>query len=105
MSDALREDRLKVRPKRRERVPRLRVVRDVGDRRRRVAEHVRPLLDLLKEILGEQRRVRRAVLDLHFRALACEDGKPAAGQVSLRITISSLCPAGMLGGKPILAAS
>ena len=58
VADALREDRLEVGPKRRVRVPagQVRLGR-VRDGRARVPEHRRPLLDLLEEVLREERRV------------------------------------------------
>ena len=59
--DALREDRLEVRAESRVRVARGEErLRHVRERRARVPKDGRPLLDLLKEVLREQRRVTAA---------------------------------------------
>lgn len=56
--DALREDRLEVRAECRVRVARGEErLRHIRERRARVPEDSRPLLDLLEEVLREQRRV------------------------------------------------
>ena len=58
MADPLRKDRLEVGAERRVRIPAREVrLRRVRDRRARVPEHRRPLLDLLEEVLREERRV------------------------------------------------
>ena len=56
--DALREDRLEIRAKRRVRVSRREErLGHVRERRARIPEDSRPLFDLFKKVLREQRRV------------------------------------------------